>query len=736
MGRTNRGVVAALLAMVSLALSLPGTAGAQDAALQVFYVAFGQGDAAVWRGPCGEVGIIDAGAGSTDELLGVLAGLGSRQVAWIAPSHGDTDHLGGVVDLATADGVEVEAVIDPFTSADDHPTETFAEYWAYATGPSVQRRQVDIGDTFDLCGTVTFGVVSAGYDGTAVGGLEVSEANDKGACLHIRYGAFDAASCGDVNGTDESFRTDIESAVAPLIGPVELVKINHHGSVYSSNDAYVGTLSPAAAVVQVGANSFGHPVASVLERWRAEGASVFQTLVGDTEGTDEGQPLDGTVLVTVVEGSFTVTGTASGRSETFAFDQTDGGGGPDGVPGAGENAFDGDPATTERLAISDPTAAAVAVSQLRFPAAGSAGAAVLSRNDTFADSLAGAPLTGNAPLLYATPPAIPQVTVDELTRALRPGGRVYLLGGQAALSTEVEQQLQQLEFEVVRLGGATRVETSVTVAAEVLRLHPERNEVAVARSDGPADNPTAAWADSISGGAWTAHLPTPLVLTPTDTLHPAVAAFAAELNPDVSWVFGGTAAISEKTSDGLPNVIRVAGSARDVTASAAVPLYGEPTGRYVVVNGYDDSGWALGLAAAGIAADASAPLLYTQTDLVPSATLERHTRPCGSGPGIDTLLVGGTDLISPSVTQALAAADGAPCPPPEPEPNPEPPPEPPPPPEPEPEPACDPSYPDVCIPPPPPDLDCPDIPHRNFRVIGADPHRFDGDNDGIGCEES
>lgn len=47
---------------------------------------------------------------------------------------------------------------------------------------------------------------------------------------------------------------------------------------------------------------------------------------------------------------------------------------------------------------------------------------------------------------------------------------------------------------------------------------------------------------------------------------------------------------------------------------------------------------------------------------------------------------------------------------------------------------CDRSYPDVCIASPPPDLDCGEISHRNFRVIGADPHRFDGDNDGIGCE--
>jgi len=48
--------------------------------------------------------------------------------------------------------------------------------------------------------------------------------------------------------------------------------------------------------------------------------------------------------------------------------------------------------------------------------------------------------------------------------------------------------------------------------------------------------------------------------------------------------------------------------------------------------------------------------------------------------------------------------------------------------------ACDPSYPGVCIPPSPPDLDCPQISYRRFAVTGSDPHRFDGDNDGIGCE--
>jgi hypothetical protein len=48
--------------------------------------------------------------------------------------------------------------------------------------------------------------------------------------------------------------------------------------------------------------------------------------------------------------------------------------------------------------------------------------------------------------------------------------------------------------------------------------------------------------------------------------------------------------------------------------------------------------------------------------------------------------------------------------------------------------ACDPGYPSVCIAPAPPDLDCKDVGVSGFVVTGSDPHGFDSDGDGIGCE--
>jgi len=53
------------------------------------------------------------------------------------------------------------------------------------------------------------------------------------------------------------------------------------------------------------------------------------------------------------------------------------------------------------------------------------------------------------------------------------------------------------------------------------------------------------------------------------------------------------------------------------------------------------------------------------------------------------------------------------------------------------QPNCDPSYPDFCLEPGIPDLDCKDIPYGKFRVLPPDPHGFDGnDNDGLGCESN
>lgn len=49
---------------------------------------------------------------------------------------------------------------------------------------------------------------------------------------------------------------------------------------------------------------------------------------------------------------------------------------------------------------------------------------------------------------------------------------------------------------------------------------------------------------------------------------------------------------------------------------------------------------------------------------------------------------------------------------------------------------CARDYEGVCIPPSPPDLDCADLAHSNFPVVGVDSHNLDVDGDGTACESA
>jgi competence protein ComEC len=164
---------------------------------------------------------------------------------------------------------------------------------------------------------VTFTVVSAGTDGTAAEGIDVTEENDRGLCFHVEYHDFDLATCGDINGTEAGSRSDVETAVAPSIGDVEVAKVNHHGSSFSSNQTYVSTLSAEVSIISVGKNGFGHPSATVVARWDAIG-DVFQT-----QSPTDNALIDGDIVITTTGvTSYTTTATASGRSISRPMDET------------------------------------------------------------------------------------------------------------------------------------------------------------------------------------------------------------------------------------------------------------------------------------------------------------------------------------------------------------------------------------------------------------------------------
>ena len=332
----------------------------------------------------------------------------------------------------------------------------------------------------------------------------------------------------------------------------------------------------------------------------------------------------------------------------------------------GQAGFDGDPSTTERLLESHPTYAAIEISRLRFAAAGAATGrkarhVVLSRDDTFADSVAGSALADDGPLLFTPTNSLHPATAEEINRVLPAGGRVLLLGGPAAISDDVIRQLQERGLTTERRAGATRVETAVAVADAVRARHAGA-DVLIARAWGPSGNDTAAWADSIAGGAFAAASHSPILVTRSDGLDAPVAAWLARDTPDRTTLLGGEAALSNAVAAAVPNPRRVSGAERTATAAAiATQLWNTPTTgarRFLVNNAAAETGWAFGFASAGVAADANAPvLLVTSKVTEPTTTL---TQTCGA-PQVDLLIVGDGTVVPPPMREQLDATDGYAC---------------------------------------------------------------------------
>ncbi|MEK7513448.1 MAG: hypothetical protein AAB580_00990 [Patescibacteria group bacterium] len=84
------------------------------------------------------------------------------------------------------------------------------------------------------------------------------------------FGNFDWLLTADIGVAEE------KQLLAEL-GPVEVLKVAHHGSKYSSTAEFLARIKPGLAVISVGKNHYGHPTKEVLDRLQAIGARILRT---------------------------------------------------------------------------------------------------------------------------------------------------------------------------------------------------------------------------------------------------------------------------------------------------------------------------------------------------------------------------------------------------------------------------------------------------------------------------
>lgn len=287
------------------------------------------------------------------------------------------------------------------------------------------------------------------------------------------------------------------------------------------------------------------------------------------------------------------------------------------LPGAASAATVDAQARAERfdavrqLSADDTVAAAIAWSLVTFPDGG-AGEVLLGRADIFPDSLSAGQAQADRPLLLTGQDRLDLRVQNELRRL---GARhVTVVGNEAAVPAHIVEALELLGYTHSRYGGPTRVETAVELASA---MHPDATEVVLTRAWG---EDSAAWADSLAAGAAAATMRVPLLLTGTDRLHPAVAAWL-DAHPAVGTVHiaGGPVAVSEDVERELVGrgltVRREAGDTRHSTAVALTGMAGHTdsadAGTAVLLDAEHPQAWAEGFAAAAFAAARGAGVVTT-----------------------------------------------------------------------------------------------------------------------------
>ncbi len=208
-------------------------------------------------------------------------------------------------------------------------------------------------------------------------------------------------------------------------------------------------------------------------------------------------------------------------------------------------AFDGKRPVVEqhRVAGSNRLVTAVQASREQHPRADTV---VIARADNYADALAGAPLAWwkDAPILLSYRGGLDGGTKAEVQRLH--ARTAYVLGGSAALSSQVEADLKAAGVTTIhRVAGSSRFETAAKIGA----MLPNKTHAYVVK--GADADPSQGWADALAVGPLAAEQGRPILLVTTDTLPAQTSAALDSLGvEDVTFV-GGEAAIGKAVRDAV-----------------------------------------------------------------------------------------------------------------------------------------------------------------------------------------
>lgn len=193
-------------------------------------------------------------------------------------THPQADHMTGFIEVVNR--YQVGVLFAPFIAND------IDQFWILQEAILAQNipvKELLAGDKFRL-GEVMFTVlwpqdsggnqlawVSVESNEKVLGAQSVADPNLFSTVLLGEFGRSRFLLTGDI---DQKIESELISAG---LGQVEVLKVAHHGSKYSSSANFLQAVKPKLALVSVGKNRFGHPTAEAIERLKNAGAKVLRS---------------------------------------------------------------------------------------------------------------------------------------------------------------------------------------------------------------------------------------------------------------------------------------------------------------------------------------------------------------------------------------------------------------------------------------------------------------------------
>lgn len=221
-----------------------------------------------------DAGTYDEGSSTVTDLLDYY---GIYQVDICIMSHWDVDHAGGIAALCDQGRTKtiLTSYVPSFDDRDKDVQEFFLSTALSGSDNSLylsQLQPVYAGGKISLSDSVYLDFL---YPFDCNGG-----GNEDSLVLMLHTGGEEDTSIlltGDIGFETET--TLIDSGVDI---DCDILKVAHHGSKYSTSDAFLEACSPEIALISVGAHNFyGHPSPDTLKRLETYGCEVFRT---DLEG--------------------------------------------------------------------------------------------------------------------------------------------------------------------------------------------------------------------------------------------------------------------------------------------------------------------------------------------------------------------------------------------------------------------------------------------------------------------